>query len=70
MFRVNWFIREWIFNICLSFIFALYSAQSAGLLCEEAGKLGDNVKFCGYCKNHYQKIVSRKILKKFFHSIN
>lgn len=34
------------------------SAQAAGLLCEEAGNYLDNVKYCGYCPYHYQKLVS------------
>lgn len=34
------------------------SAQAAGLLCEEAGNYMDNVKYCGYCDYHYQKLVS------------
>lgn len=34
------------------------SAQAAGLLCEEAGNYMDNVKYCGYCHYHYQKLVS------------
>lgn len=28
-----------------------------GLLCEEAGNLLDNVKYCGYCQHHYSKLV-------------
>lgn len=31
----------------------------AGLLCEEEGPGADNVKYCGYCKHHYNKMVSR-----------
>ncbi|UYV66145.1 MLLT6, partial [Cordylochernes scorpioides] len=31
-------------------------AQAAGLLCEEAGNYMDNVKYCGYCQYHYQKL--------------
>lgn len=37
--------------------FHVTCAQSAGLLCEEAGNYMDNVKYCGYCQYHYQKIV-------------
>jgi hypothetical protein len=29
----------------------------AGLLCEEEGPEADNVKYCGYCKHHYIKMV-------------
>lgn len=32
----------------------------AGLLCEEEGPGADNVKYCGYCKHHYNKMVSRR----------
>ena len=35
-----------------------YSAQFAGLLCEEQGSDADNVKYCGYCKYHHSKLVS------------
>ena len=38
--------------------FHVTCAQQAGLLCEEAGNYQDNVKYCGYCEYHYQKIVS------------
>ena len=38
--------------------FHVTCAQSAGLLCEEAGNYQDNVKYCGYCDYHYQRIVS------------
>ena len=38
--------------------FHVTCAQLAGLLCEEAGNYQDNVKYCGYCDYHYQKIVS------------
>lgn len=31
----------------------------AGLLCEEEGPGADNVKYCGYCKHHYNKMVRR-----------
>ncbi|MGH0159241.1 UNVERIFIED_CONTAM: hypothetical protein FKN15_037069 [Acipenser sinensis] len=33
-----------------------FSAQMAGLLCEEEGLEADNVKYCGYCKYHYNKM--------------
>lgn len=34
------------------------SAQMAGLLCEEEVLEVDNVKYCGYCKYHFNKMVS------------
>ncbi|XP_037292062.2 coiled coil domain containing protein Alhambra isoform X3 [Rhipicephalus microplus] len=40
--------------------FHVTCAQAAGLLCEEAGNYMDNVKYCGYCPYHYQKVVSTK----------
>ncbi|XP_037510883.1 protein AF-10 isoform X7 [Rhipicephalus sanguineus] len=40
--------------------FHVTCAQAAGLLCEEAGNYMDNVKYCGYCPYHYQKVVSAK----------
>lgn len=36
----------------------LVSAQMAGLLCEEEVLEVDNVKYCGYCKYHFSKMVS------------
>lgn len=36
---------------------SVFSAQMAGLLCEEEGPGADNVKYCGYCKHHYNKMV-------------
>lgn len=33
----------------------------AGLLCEEEGPGADNVKYCGYCKHHYNKMVRRSV---------
>ncbi|KAL3201523.1 hypothetical protein MRX96_012562 [Rhipicephalus microplus] len=36
--------------------FHVTCAQAAGLLCEEAGNYMDNVKYCGYCPYHYQKV--------------
>lgn len=30
----------------------------AGLLCEEEVLEVDNVKYCGYCKYHFSKMVS------------
>ncbi|XP_042898433.1 protein AF-10 isoform X1 [Parasteatoda tepidariorum] len=36
--------------------FHVTCAQAAGLLCEEAGNYEDNVKYCGYCIYHYQKL--------------
>ncbi|KTG46286.1 hypothetical protein cypCar_00025095 [Cyprinus carpio] len=37
--------------------FHVTCAQFAGLLCEEQGSDADNVKYCGYCKYHYSKLV-------------
>uniref|UniRef100_A0A3Q0T8N8 MLLT6, PHD finger containing n=1 Tax=Amphilophus citrinellus TaxID=61819 RepID=A0A3Q0T8N8_AMPCI len=37
--------------------FHVTCAQMAGLLCEEEGPEADNVKYCGYCKHHYNKMV-------------
>ncbi|KAH3720208.1 hypothetical protein DPMN_063104 [Dreissena polymorpha] len=34
-----------------------FSAQAQGLLCEESGSYGNNVKYCGYCNHHYKKLV-------------
>ncbi|WAQ94475.1 AF10-like protein [Mya arenaria] len=31
-------------------------AQAHGLLCEESGAYGNNVKYCGYCCHHYKKL--------------
>ena len=42
--------------------FHVTCAQRAGLLCEEAGNYSDNVKYCGYCEYHYQRIVSQSYL--------
>ena len=39
--------------------FHVTCAQALGLLCEEAGNYQDNVKYCGYCEPHFQKIVSK-----------
>lgn len=36
--------------------FHVTCAQAQGLLCEEAGNYGDNVKYCGYCDYHYKKL--------------
>lgn len=47
-------------TLILDVIFHSHSAQAAGLLCEEAGNNTDNVKYCGYCKYHYHKLVSIK----------
>lgn len=38
-------------------VIPVFSAQMAGLLCEEEGPEADNVKYCGYCKHHYNKMV-------------
>ena len=37
--------------------FHVTCAQAHGLLCEEAGNYLDNVKYCGYCSYHYNKLV-------------
>jgi hypothetical protein len=42
--------------------FHVTCAQGAGLLCEEAGNYQDNVKYCGYCDYHYQRI-NKKVIK-------
>ncbi|KAF3851873.1 hypothetical protein F7725_005228 [Dissostichus mawsoni] len=39
--------------------FHVTCAQMAGLLCEEEGPEADNVKYCGYCKHHYNKMKLR-----------
>uniref|UniRef100_A0A4X2K9S4 MLLT6, PHD finger containing n=1 Tax=Vombatus ursinus TaxID=29139 RepID=A0A4X2K9S4_VOMUR len=39
--------------------FHVTCAQMAGLLCEEEVLEVDNVKYCGYCKYHFSKMVSR-----------
>uniref|UniRef100_A0A8C3SMT8 MLLT6, PHD finger containing n=1 Tax=Chelydra serpentina TaxID=8475 RepID=A0A8C3SMT8_CHESE len=38
--------------------FHVTCAQMAGLLCEEEVLEVDNVKYCGYCKYHFNKMVS------------
>ena len=48
--------------------FHVTCAQRAGLLCEEAGNYSDNVKYCGYCEYHYQRIVSTYLLQNTPHS--
>uniref|UniRef100_A0A674GJH0 MLLT6, PHD finger containing n=1 Tax=Taeniopygia guttata TaxID=59729 RepID=A0A674GJH0_TAEGU len=40
--------------------FHVTCAQMAGLLCEEEVLEVDNVKYCGYCKYHFSKMVSPK----------
>ncbi|XP_037115361.1 protein AF-17-like isoform X2 [Syngnathus acus] len=40
--------------------FHVTCAQMAGLLCEEEGPEADNVKYCGYCKHHYNKMKKRR----------
>merc|ERR1712142_921279 len=42
--------------------FHVTCAQAHGLLCEEAGNYMDNVKYCGYCQYHYQRI-NKKVVK-------
>ncbi|KAM6939983.1 protein AF-17-like [Xenentodon cancila] len=39
--------------------FHVTCAQMAGLLCEEEGPEADNVKYCGYCKHHYNKMQKK-----------
>ncbi|XP_022652736.1 protein AF-10-like isoform X1 [Varroa jacobsoni] len=43
--------------------FHVTCAQAAGLLCEEAGNYMDNVKYCGYCQHHYQKLKKDSNIK-------
>ncbi|CAG2103183.1 unnamed protein product [Medioppia subpectinata] len=43
--------------------FHVTCAQAAGLLCEEAGNNMDNVKYCGYCSHHYQKLKKEGNIK-------
>ncbi|KAF7239669.1 Protein AF-17 [Varanus komodoensis] len=38
--------------------FHVTCAQMAGLLCEEEVLEVDNVKYCGYCKYHFNKMMS------------
>lgn len=40
--------------------FHVTCAQLAGLLCEEQGSDADNVKYCGYCKYHYNKLKHKE----------
>ena len=42
---------------CKAF-FHVTCAQAAGLLCEEAGLNNQSIKYCGYCRIHYQKLLS------------
>ena len=44
-------------HLILYFYLIFCSAQGQGLLCEEKGHYGDNVKYCGYCTYHYKKLV-------------
>ncbi|XP_056265032.1 protein AF-17-like isoform X2 [Pseudoliparis swirei] len=39
--------------------FHVTCAQLAGLLCEEEGPEADNVKYCGYCKHHYNRMQKK-----------
>lgn len=41
--------------------FHVTCAQAQGLLCEEAGNYGDNVKYCGYCLYHYKKLGEKHL---------
>ncbi|XP_028968229.1 protein AF-10-like [Galendromus occidentalis] len=43
--------------------FHVTCAQASGLLCEEAGNYMDNVKYCGYCQHHYQKLKKDSNIK-------
>ncbi|XP_014665170.1 PREDICTED: uncharacterized protein F54F2.2, isoform a-like isoform X2 [Priapulus caudatus] len=43
--------------------FHVTCAQAGGLLCEEAGHFLDNVKYCGYCQYHYQKLQKKDNIK-------
>lgn len=47
-----------------------FSAQMAGLLCEEEVLEVDNVKYCGYCKYHFNKMVSFFIPAMERHRVN
>uniref|UniRef100_A0A671MJ32 Protein AF-10-like n=1 Tax=Sinocyclocheilus anshuiensis TaxID=1608454 RepID=A0A671MJ32_9TELE len=49
--------------------FHVTCAQFAGLLCEEQGSDADNVKYCGYCKYHYSKLV-RILVYSSTHSLD
>uniref|UniRef100_A0A670ZAB9 MLLT6, PHD finger containing n=1 Tax=Pseudonaja textilis TaxID=8673 RepID=A0A670ZAB9_PSETE len=44
--------------------FHVTCAQMAGLLCEEEVLEVDNVKYCGYCKYHFNKMVSHYFFKE------
>ncbi|XP_070210453.1 protein AF-10-like isoform X2 [Littorina saxatilis] len=44
--------------------FHVTCAQGHGLLCEESGHSGDNVRYCGYCSYHYKKVVSGPSAKR------
>ncbi len=43
--------------------FHVTCAQAMGLLCEEAGNYSDNVKYCGYCQEHFMKLVIYRLLR-------
>lgn len=43
--------------------FHVTCAQAQGLLCEESGGYGDNVKYCGYCSYHYKKLKKDSNIK-------
>ncbi|XP_074604904.1 uncharacterized protein LOC141858139 isoform X2 [Brevipalpus obovatus] len=43
--------------------FHVTCAQGAGLLCEEKSNYNDNVKYCGYCSHHYQKLKDGSNIK-------
>ncbi|XP_051240769.1 protein AF-17 isoform X3 [Dicentrarchus labrax] len=44
--------------------FHVTCAQMAGLLCEEEGPEADNVKYCGYCKHHYNKMSHKEKIRQ------
>lgn len=46
-----------VFVFYMYFLAFIFSAQFAGLLCEEEGNGADNVQYCGYCKYHFSKLV-------------
>lgn len=54
-FDVTWYKITFDLEYCWVFFF--FSAQFAGLLCEEEGNGADNVQYCGYCKYHFSKLV-------------
>ena len=47
------------FHVTCAF-FTNSNSSGSGLLCEEAGNDQDSVKYCGYCDDHYQLLLTRK----------